>query len=183
MQEVVNETLYRPFWKYALEPLQHYRSARDDVTQMLKRGGGDGGAGSGQQHGGRRLAAVEQWARQSSTAGSAQPPSRGMIRRGSDSSGIGAAAVEAAVKGRRGVNPGGADSILKKSPANAALPHSPATAAAAASPPPSSARSASSQGTAVASSSARTTPAAIAASKSESSSGDIPGEKFDVIRK
>ena len=53
------------------------RSARDDVTQMLKRGGGDGGAGGGGQQqlgGGRRLAAVEQWARQSSTAGSAQPP-------------------------------------------------------------------------------------------------------------
>ena len=56
---------------------QHFRSARDDVTQMLKRGSGDGAAGGQQQHGGRRLAAVEQWARQSSTAGSsAGPPSR-----------------------------------------------------------------------------------------------------------
>ena len=58
------------------------RSARDDVTQMLKRGGGaDGGAaggGGGQQlgggGGGRRLAAVEQWARQSSTAGTSSQP-------------------------------------------------------------------------------------------------------------
>ena len=67
--------------KYALKSLiqfrRNFRSARDDVTQMLKRGGGEGGTGGGQQHGGgRRLAAVEQWARQSSTAGSAQPPSR-----------------------------------------------------------------------------------------------------------
>jgi hypothetical protein len=141
----------------------HQRSGRDDVTQMLRGRGGqqaaDGGGAGGSAMRPSRAAAVEQWARQSSGPGSAGGgSSRGMIRRGSDSSGIGAEAM----KGRRlNLAQSGSESILKKS-------SSPAAAPSTTSPPPSSGTSSSAMQSSATTSSATKTVMALSGATSSS---------------